>query len=123
MIKPSGPVAQLVRAPRLHRGCREFESLRAHFEKLSTACAVYQTEESTGFFRSGLTHLFLRNRLPSGAISRERPQDLRGAHFEKLSTASAVYQTEESTGFFRSILTSLNIDDVNEGVDETFKGR
>ena len=26
----SGPVAQLVRAPRLHRGCRGFESLRAH---------------------------------------------------------------------------------------------
>ena len=27
----AGRVAQLVRAPRLHRGCRGFESLLAHF--------------------------------------------------------------------------------------------
>ena len=28
-----GPIAQLARAPRLHRGCRGFESLWAHTEE------------------------------------------------------------------------------------------
>ncbi len=34
-IDKCGRLAQLVRAPRLHRGCRGFESLSVHIAKLA----------------------------------------------------------------------------------------
>ena len=39
-----GPIAQLARAPRLHRGCRGFESLWAHRDELERQASLLASE-------------------------------------------------------------------------------
>ena len=63
----SGRIAQLVRAPRLHRGCRGFESLSAHHFFISSHSIASNESNNPSVNTGGF--LFLRPRRSLAAIN------------------------------------------------------